>query len=168
MVSIKKGIKKLTQKQSESQMKILVLHGPNLNLIGVRSAQIGERVTLDKVNRELRRKARELETTLKILQTHDAAKAITFLLRNRNKADGLLFAPGPWARCGHDILDTLKLTGTPFAEIFFTKDFDPDGYQEGSIFAESAVSTHNGHPPEVYPQALAALCETIHGESSAD
>ena len=149
-------------------MKILVLHGPNLNLIGVRSAQISERVTLDKINRALRQKARELETTLKILQTHDTAKAITFLKRNRNRADGLLFAPGPWARFQHDILDTVKFTKTPFAEVFFTKDFDPDGYQDSSIFAESAVSTHSGHPLEVYPEALSSLCKSINGESSED
>ncbi len=128
-------------------MKILVLHGPNLNLIGVRSAQTGKRVTLDKVNRELRRKARELETTLKILQTHDAAKAITFLLRNRNKADGLLFAPGPRAGCAHDILDPPQLPGPPSPVIFFTYQLDPDRYQAGSLFASSAVSPHNGHPP---------------------
>ena len=149
-------------------MNILVLHGPNLNLIGVRSAQIGERVTLDKINRILRHKARELEVTVKILQTHDVAKAITFLQRNRNRADGLLFAPGSWARCQHDILDTLKFIETPFTEVFFTEDFDADRYQDGSIFSESAASMHSGHPLEVYPEALAALYQTIHGESSAD
>ncbi len=149
-------------------MNILVLHGPNLNLIGVRSAQIGERVTLDKINRALRHKARELEVTVKILQTHDVAKAITFLQRNRNRADGLLFAPGSWARCQHDILDTLKFIETPFTEVFFTEDFDADRYQDGSIFTKDSNSTHSGHPLEVYPEALAALYETIHGESSAD
>ncbi len=147
-------------------MNILVLHGPNLNLLGLRSKQIGERVTLDKINLALRQKARELEATLKILQTHDTAKAITFLQRNRNWADGLLFTPGPWARCQYDILDTQKLTGIPFAEIFFTDEFYPDRYQDGSIFSEIAAVTHSGHPLEIYPEALTALYEVITRESS--
>lgn len=146
-------------------MNILVLHGPNLNLMGLRSAQMGERVTLDKINRALRRKARELEVTIKILQTHDAAKAITFLQRNRNWADGLLFTPGPWARCQYDILDTLKLTGIPFAEIFFTEEFYPDQYQDGSIFSEIATANLSGHPLEVYPEALTVIYEAITRES---
>jgi len=146
-------------------VNILVLHGPNLNLIGVRSAQIGERVTLDKINRALRHKARELEVTVKILQTHDVAKAITFLQRNRNRADGLLFAPGPWARCQHDIHDTIRIIGIPFAEIFFTENFDPSRFKDGSIFTKESNSTHSGHPLEVYPEALAALYKTIHGKS---
>ncbi len=53
-------------------MNVLIIQGPNLNLIGLRSAKIGEQVTLDKVNQGLRKQAnkRPEEITLKILQSH--------------------------------------------------------------------------------------------------
>ena len=64
-------------------MKILVLQGPNLNLIGVKSAQAGKSVTLDKINTALRREVRNTEIELKIFQTHKIYMAVSFLQRNR-------------------------------------------------------------------------------------
>ena len=60
-------------------MNILIVQGPNLNLVGVRSAKSGEQITLDKINRGLRQQAnrRPEELTLKILQTHKIEKAMT-------------------------------------------------------------------------------------------
>ena len=63
-------------------MNILIIQGPNINLIGLRSAKIGEKVTLDKVNQGLRKQAnkRPEEITLKILQTHKVEKAMTLYI----------------------------------------------------------------------------------------
>jgi len=138
-------------------MNILVLHGPNLNLIGVRSAQVGERITLDKIDKALKKKSRELNITLKTLQTHHVGKAITFLQRNRNWADGLLFSPGPWAKNHYDILDTLKLIQIPTVEIFFDSKFDPESYAKSSIFSDVAIATRKAHPIESYISALTIL-----------
>ena len=81
-------------------MNILIIQGPNINLIGLRSAKIGEKVTLDKVNQGLRKQAnkRPEEITLKILQTHKVEKAMTLIHRNRNWANGIIIAPMAWAR----------------------------------------------------------------------
>ncbi|MEE9166823.1 MAG: type II 3-dehydroquinate dehydratase [Candidatus Neomarinimicrobiota bacterium] len=147
-------------------MNILVLHGPNMNLIGVRSAQVGDRVTLDKIDTALRRKAHELEITLKTLQTHHPGKAITFIQRNRNWADGLLFTPGPWAKGQYDILDTLKLVSLPTVEIHFTSDFDPDSYAKSSLFSVMAVATKEAHPIQAYTSALVELHSHINTGSS--
>ena len=75
---------------------ILVIHGPNLNLIGIQSSKNKTQITLDKINYALRIKARKLNIKLKIIQTHDEAKAVTFLHRNRNKCIGVLIAPMSW------------------------------------------------------------------------
>ena len=138
-------------------MNILVLHGPNLNLIGVRSSRMGDRITLDKIDTALRREANELGVALKILQTHYPGKAITFLHRNRNWADGLIFSPGPWAKFQHDILDTLKLVEIPTIEIYFPPEFHGNEYGKDSIFATHAVARKKGHPLEVYGGALSDL-----------
>lgn len=138
-------------------MNILVLHGPNMNLLGVRSARVGDQVTLDKIDTALRQTAKELGVTLKVTQTHYPGKAITFLQRNRTWSHGLLISPGPWARSNYDLLDTVKLVQIPLIEIFFTPDFDPDRYSENSLFKDIALSTIEGHPLKAYPSALAAL-----------
>ena len=79
-------------------MNILILHGPNLNLVGKISAKQGDKITLDKINTGLRRHVRDSEITLKIFQTHKVYQAINFIQRNRNWANGLLFAPMSWAQ----------------------------------------------------------------------
>jgi len=138
-------------------MNVLVLHGPNINLIGVRSSRVGDRVTLDKIDTTLKRKANELDITLKTLQTHYSGKAITFLQRNRNWADGLLFAPGPWSQSHFDILDTLKLIQIPTIEVFFTPEFDPNNYSKNSIFHDVSMGIKEGLPMDIYPSALTDL-----------
>ncbi|MBC8213860.1 MAG: type II 3-dehydroquinate dehydratase [Candidatus Marinimicrobia bacterium] len=102
-------------------MKILILHGPNMNLLGLRSTKDGSRITLDKVNRTLRQQARNTDIELKIFQTHDEGEAVTFFHRNRNKADGLLFSPCAWHNCGFVIADTLKLINLPYITISLDK-----------------------------------------------
>ena len=63
-------------------MKLLIIHGPNMNLLGSFSK---DRLTLDKLNRSIRKFARESNFEVKIYQTHDKAKYVTLLQRNRNK-----------------------------------------------------------------------------------
>ena len=100
-------------------MKIILLHGPNLNLIGSISADIGSRITLDKINTGIKRHIRNTSTEIKICQTHKAYQAINFIQRNRNWADGLLFAPMAWAFYEYAILDAIKISGLPTIQLLF-------------------------------------------------
>lgn len=84
-----------------------------MNLLGLRSAVWGNRLTLDKVNRALRRQVRNSDFELKIFQTHDEARAVTFLQRNRNKSSGLLLSPESWMENGFLICDTIELLNIP-------------------------------------------------------
>ena len=93
-------------------MNILVLQGPNLNLMGLKSSQLGEKITLDKLNRSLRSQVKNSNHKLKILQTHKEFQAINFLQRNRNWGDSLLFIPNCWAKNNY-ILQMLRSLQIP-------------------------------------------------------
>ena len=134
-------------------MKILILHGPNMNLLGLRSAKIGAQETLDRVNRALRKEVRNKEIDLKILQTHDEGKAVTFLHRNRNKAQGLIFSPGAWIQSGYVIKDTLDLIQIPYNTVCFEK-------QDSTLFP-SELSVCEENPIEAYIQCLKQLLNKI-------
>ena len=103
-------------------MNILIIQGPNLNLIGVKSAKRGKRITLDKINKGIRRYIREKDITLKIYQTHSIEKAVTLLQRNRNWANGIIIAPGVWSTYEAILLDTLELIGVPTIEVYDEND----------------------------------------------
>ena len=143
-------------------MNILVLHGPNMNLIGVRASSIGKNVTLDKINTALRRWAHQNRgVTLKILQTDDMSKAMTFIKRKRKWADGWLISPGAWARNGFDLLDTIQLCQLPTVEVHFNPDYDPSNFAASSIISDSCLSTETGPPIEAYTKVLDLLTAHI-------
>ena len=148
-------------RKAEEKMNILVLHGPNMNLIGVRASSIGENVTLDKINTALRREARKKKVTLKILQTDDISKAMTFIKRKRKWADGCLISPGAWARNGFDLLDTIQLCQLSTVEVHFSSDYDPSNFAASSIISDSCLSTETGPPMETYTKVLDRLIAHI-------
>ncbi len=93
--------------------KILVIHGPNMNLLGFRKKEKRGRITLDKLNRHLRKFATKTELSLIIFQTNDESRAVNYLQKQRKKIKGILLFPGPWQKSGHVIKDTLEILSIP-------------------------------------------------------
>ena len=93
--------------------KILVIHGPNMNLLGLKTRGDGGRITLDKLNRHLRKIARKTGLSLTIIQTNDECRAVNCLQRQRKKIKGILLFPGPWQSSGYVIKETLEIISTP-------------------------------------------------------
>ena len=60
-------------------MNILIIYGPNFNLIGVKSALLDKKITLDKINKEIKNKIKNHKINLKTLQSNDVGKTINFL-----------------------------------------------------------------------------------------
>ena len=98
-------------------MKLLVLHGPNMNLMGIRSSERGDRITLDKINSHIRKYIRKLDVEVKIMQTHSEVKVVSYLHRNRNKFEGLILIPGIWIKSGHILKETLDILKIKFVQI---------------------------------------------------
>ena len=103
--------------QKPTQKNILIIHGPNMNLLGHRKIEASPNITLDRLNKHLRKAASRLELKLKIVQTNDEARAVTIVQRQRNKFCGLLLFPGPWQKSAYTLQDTLELLSIPFVTI---------------------------------------------------
>ncbi len=103
--------------KKDQKNKILVIHGPNMTLIGHRYKKNKSRVTLDKINRCLRKEANKLKQELKTIQINEEGNAVTILQRQRNKICGILLFPGPWQKSGYVLKDTLALLSIPFITI---------------------------------------------------
>ncbi|MDD9880327.1 MAG: type II 3-dehydroquinate dehydratase [Candidatus Marinimicrobia bacterium] len=140
-------------------MNIIILHGPNLNLIGFLSAQLEKRTTLDKINRDIRRKVRNQDVQLKIEQTHKVFQAINFIQRNRNWADAIIFAPMAWARYEYAIGDALKFAHVKTTQVLFTEGFG-DLSESDSIYSSIVDTTLMGEPDQVYLEALDSIIKT--------
>jgi len=103
-------------------MKILIIHGPNLNLLGVWSSKNdSKRLTLDKVNQGIRKYIRNKDIDVKILQLNSEDKIVSYIQKNRNKIDGIIITPGPLQKSGYILKDLLELLETPFITISYNK-----------------------------------------------
>lgn len=142
-------------------MNILILQGPNLNLLGLQSSKSGHQLTLDKVNRAIRHHVRNKDIELKILQTHKLEKAVTLLQRNRNWADGILIAPMSWARYEYVLKEVLELIEIPFIEIHFDNDFYMGTSAEDSILSSIRSGVVSGKPDDVFVEGLDLLVNQL-------
>jgi len=118
--------------------KVLIIHGPNMNFIGLKSAKDGSRITIDKIDRAIREKAKSLNFKVKILRTHDEAKAVAFVQRNRKIALGLVISPSSWHKGGFTISDTLHFLDIPYSTVSLEK-IENSLFLKGKEFCNSNV-----------------------------
>ena len=141
-------------------MKILILHGPNLNLIGKISAKNNETVTLDKINKSLKRFSRGKDIELKIFQTHKTFQAINFLQRNRNYSNKLILTPMSWSLYEHSLLETIKICNYDLLQISFNKKYELSDSNK-SIFNSYSTKNFINHPLYVYEDALSYILKPM-------
>ena len=108
--------------QPPKHKKILIIQGPNMNLLGYRFKDTKTKITLDKLNTHLRKTAKKHKIKLIILQTNEENKATTTLQRQRNKIFSILLFPGPWQQSGFVLKDTMELLKIPYITISLGED----------------------------------------------
>ena len=140
-------------------MTILVLQGPNLNLLGLKSSTIGDRLTLDKYNKAIRLHIRNKNIKLKIVQTHKEYIALNFIQRNRNIAKGLVVIPTSWAKFNQTLLETINLSNLPTASIYFDKSYSFGTSEKHSIIIGNNIQSFTGEPIQSTISAIDYISE---------
>ena len=135
-------------------MNILILQGPNLNLLGLRSSKTKNRLTLDKLNKGIKNHTADKDVELKVNQTHKEFQAVNFLQRNRKWANGLLFIPTSWARAEYTLLETINIIGLPTSMIYFNEPFSLGGNETSSIMVGDNIKAFTGEPLETCVKGL--------------
>ena len=133
--------------------KVLVIHGPNMNLLGLKKLGDDGRLTLDKLNRDLRKVANSKKITLSIKQTHDENKIVSYLHRNRKKYHHIILTPEIWNINGYLIKDTLSLINIPLSII-------KTSGEDLSIF-DSIVDSKNIKIDKNYVEAYLNILKSI-------
>ena len=126
--------------------KILILQGPNLNLLGLKSSTLGKRLTLSKLNKAIRSATNHQDVELTFLQTHKSFQAVNFWQRNRNKANGLLLIPASWARNNFTIFETINLININTSVIYFKGPYCFGTSEKESIFQGKHIKPFLGEP----------------------
>lgn len=98
-------------------MKILILHGPNLNLLGIREKHIYGTMTLPRLNRMIRAEAKRLKLSVKIFQRNGEGQLLDLLHKHRTWADGVLINPAAYTHYSYALRDGISSTGVPTVEV---------------------------------------------------
>ena len=114
-------------------MKILIIHGPNMNLFSLRNKERQDTITLDKINSHIRKYIRNKNIQIQILQTHNEAKAVSYIHKNRKKISGLILSPCMWDNNGFILNELLDLIKLKYVIINIEKDINNKLFLSGEI-----------------------------------
>ena len=142
-------------------MKILVLHGPNLNLFGRREPHIYGHTTLAQINERLARLAGELQVELATLQSNHEGALIDFLHEHIDAAQGALVNPAGLTQHGVPRHDAIKAMPFPTIEVHMSNIAARETWRAHSIISPAVKATIQGLGPQSYLAALRALVETL-------
>jgi 3-dehydroquinate dehydratase II len=138
-------------------MKILVLHGPNLNLFGRREPHIYGTTTLAEINAQLAALAGELGVTLETIQSNHEGALIDFLHANIDAAAGALVNPAGLTQHGVPLHDAIKAMPFPVLEIHMSNIAAREPWRSHSIISPAVKGTIQGLGPLSYLMGLRGI-----------
>jgi 3-dehydroquinate dehydratase II len=140
-------------------MKILVLHGPNLNLFGRREPHIYGTTTLAEINERLAKLATELGVELETIQSNHEGDLVDFLHKHIDEAQGALVNPAGLTQHGVPLHDAIKAMPFPVFEIHMSNIAARETWRAHSIISPAVKGTIQGLGPHSYLAGLRALVE---------
>lgn len=136
-------------------MKILILNGPNLNLIGRREPEIYGTQSLNDFIEALRKRYPECD--IDDFQSNHEGVLIDKLQEAMGKYDGVVMNPGGYAHTSIALADTIGAIGIPVVEVHISNIYEREEYRHHSYTAEAAVKSIVGHGLEGYAEAIVYL-----------
>jgi len=138
-------------------VKILVLNGPNLNLLGAREPALYGTTTLAEIERDLVALAAELGVTVECRQSNHEGELIDFIQGAHGKADGIVINAGAYSHTSLAIRDALAAVAIPYAEVHLTNIFARERERRHSTLAAGARALLCGFGAPGYALALRGL-----------
>jgi 3-dehydroquinate dehydratase-2 len=140
-------------------MKILVLHGPNLNLFGRREPHIYGTTTLAQIDAMLATLAGELGVTLETLQSNHEGALVDFLHQHIDTAQGALVNPAGLTQHGVPLHDAIKAMPFPVVEVHMSNLATREPWRHHSIISPAVKGTIQGFGPRSYLQGLRVVTD---------
>ena len=140
-------------------MKLLVINGVNLNMLGVREPDLYGKRDYPSLLREIKSHAEKIGIKVKCVQSNHEGKIVTYIQRALGKYDGIVINPGAYTHTSIAILDALKAVALPTVEVHLTDVDAREEYRRISYVSEYAFLRITGKGFAGYLEALDALKE---------
>ncbi len=139
--------------------KILVIHGPNLNLLGAREPAVYGTVTLAGINKALRAAAKKHRVTLTIAQSNHEGRIVDLIGKAKRAFAGILINPAAYTHTSVAIRDAIAASGIPAVEVHLSNIYSREEFRHTSLISPVAKGAVLGFGPKSYTLGLEALLE---------
>ena len=139
-------------------MKLLILNGPNLNLLGVREPEIYGRQTYEDLEKYLHKKANDLGCEIEVRQSNHEGDLVDWIQEALGKFDGIVINPAAYTHTSVAILDALKAVSLPAVEVHLSKVSEREEFRRISYAGMACMETIEGKGFEGYSLAMEKLC----------
>lgn len=142
-------------------MRVAVLNGPNLNLLGVREPELYGRHTLGDIEAMARQEGARLEVELEWFQTNHEGALVDAVQALRGRVDGAVVNPAAFGHTSLALRDAFLAVQVPFVEVHLTNIFGREPERRHTVLADLAVAVIAGLGAQGYPVALRALVDHL-------
>ncbi|MGP3779637.1 type II 3-dehydroquinate dehydratase [Halanaerobium saccharolyticum] len=144
--------------------RVAVIHGPNLNMLGLREPEIYGTTNLKMLNEDLKTKAEEINLEIEIMQSNHEGEIVDYLHQNYEKLDGVIINPGGLTHTSVVLRDALASVRLPVIEVHISNIHRREEFRKKSITAGAAVGQITGLGVQGYLLALDGIKEVLRKE----
>lgn len=141
--------------------RILVLHGPNLNLLGRREPEIYGRLTLEQVNQKIRDLARELDVEVETRQSNSEGELVGWIHEASDRFGAIVINAGAYTHSSLALRDALAAVGLPAVEVHISNIYKREEFRRRSVIAEAVIGQIAGFGVHSYLLGLRAAAECL-------
>ena len=142
-------------------MRILVINGPNLNMLGKREREYYGEQTLKSIEELLSQKAQELGCELAFFQSNHEGEIVDFIQKETPSADGILINAGALTHYGYSLHDAIADCRLPVVEVHLSNIYAREDWRRKSVIADATIGQVTGFKTESYSLGLIALTNYI-------
>lgn len=140
-------------------MHILVMNGPNLNLLGMREPEIYGRKTYDDLCAMIQQEAERLGVTVDCYQSNHEGDLVDAIQNAYGTVDGIILNPAAYTHTSVALLDALKAVGIPTVEVHISDPDEREEFRKTSYVRAACMAAIKGHGLDGYLEALQLLVE---------
>ncbi len=141
--------------------KILILHGPNLNLLGKRETDIYGEVTLEEINKKLMELAGELNVSIDVYQSNSEGELVTEIQNTMDNYDALVINPGAYTHTSIALRDAIAGAGISTVEVHLSNIYQREDFRKKSMLADVVIGQITGFGIDSYMLGLRAAANII-------